>query len=121
AGIASTVLATALLAVGVVARAIGVGRAPWGNMYAFSITGAPIALVVQMVVVRTTTGRMLAVWVTGLVSVLLIAAVAVLYLPPGSPRPCWRRRFWRSGWWLALSVWGGLRGEICTSSPSPVR
>src|SRR5690625_4120381 len=57
AGIASTVLATALLAVGVVARAIGTGRAPWGNMYEFSITGALIALLVLLVVVRTQTAH----------------------------------------------------------------
>ncbi|HLR96020.1 MAG TPA: c-type cytochrome biogenesis protein CcsB [Jiangellaceae bacterium] len=98
AGIASTVLATALLAVGVVARAIGVGRAPWGNMYEFSITGALIALVVLLVVVRTTTGRMLAVWVTGLVSVLLIAAVTVLYVPPGELVPALRH------YWMILHV-----------------
>lgn len=98
AGIASTVLATALLAAGVVARAIGVGRAPWGNMYEFSITGALIALLVLMVIVRTATGRMLAVWVTGLVSVLLIAAVTVLYVPPGELVPALRH------YWMILHV-----------------
>src|SRR5919106_330800 len=82
-GFSVSVLATLLLAAGVVMRAIGVSRAPWGNMYEFSITASLVAAVVFLAVARTKVGRALAVWIVLLIFLALGLAVTVLYLPPG--------------------------------------
>ncbi|MFE5080491.1 c-type cytochrome biogenesis protein CcsB [Streptomyces mirabilis] len=44
-----TVLAWAVEAAGVVARALSVQRAPWGNMYEFSVTFSTVAVAVYLV------------------------------------------------------------------------
>jgi cytochrome c-type biogenesis protein CcsB len=44
-----TVLAWAVEAAGVLARALSVGRAPWGNMYEFNITFSTVAVAVFLV------------------------------------------------------------------------
>ncbi|WP_282693075.1 c-type cytochrome biogenesis protein CcsB [Streptomyces sp. CC208A] len=46
--VALTVLAFALEAVGVIARAVSVQRAPWGNMYEFSTTFSTVAVGVYL-------------------------------------------------------------------------
>ena len=48
--VALTVLGAAIHAVGVVTRAIGAGRVPWGNMYEFLTTGAFVAVAVFLLV-----------------------------------------------------------------------
>ncbi|MGH8776310.1 MAG: c-type cytochrome biogenesis protein CcsB [Jiangellaceae bacterium] len=97
-GFSVSVLATALLAVGVVMRAIAVSRAPWGNMYEFSITAALVASVVFLAVARTKAGRALAVWVVLLIFMTLALAATVLYVAPGPLLPALR------SYWLVVHV-----------------
>src|SRR5918994_1893526 len=97
-GFSVSVLATLLLAAGVVMRAIGVWRAPWGNMYEFSITASLVAAVVFLPVARTKVGRALAVWIVLLIFLALGLAVTVLYLPPRPLVPALR------SYWLGIHV-----------------
>ncbi|HSL38549.1 MAG TPA: c-type cytochrome biogenesis protein CcsB, partial [Arthrobacter sp.] len=48
--VALTVLGAAIHAAGVITRAIGAGRVPWGNMYEFLTTGAFVAVAVFLLV-----------------------------------------------------------------------
>src|SRR6185312_14249457 len=48
-GVALTVLATLILAAGVVARGMAAHRVPWGNMYEFCTTGALMVAVVYLI------------------------------------------------------------------------
>jgi cytochrome c-type biogenesis protein CcsB len=97
-GFSVSVLATLLLAAGVVMRAIGVSRAPWGNMYEFSITASLVAAVFFIAVARTKVGRALAVWIVLLIFLALGLAITVLYLPPGPLVPALR------SYWLVIHV-----------------
>ena len=97
-GFSVSVLATLLLAAGVVMRAIGVSRAPWGNMYEFSITASLVASVFFLAVARSRVGRALAVWIVLLIFLALGLAVTVLYLPPGPLVPALR------SYWLVIHV-----------------
>lgn len=72
-------LATALLLAGIVFRGVSAGRAPWGNMYEFSLTAAfAIAAVFLGISVKRDL-RWLGVFVDGLVLLTLGAAVTILY------------------------------------------
>jgi cytochrome c-type biogenesis protein CcsB len=97
-GYSVSVLATLLLGVGVVLRAVSVSRPPWGNMYEFSITAAFVAAIALLALARTRAGRALAVWVVLLVFATLSIAVTVLYLPPGPLVPALR------SYWLVVHV-----------------
>ncbi|WP_026874638.1 c-type cytochrome biogenesis protein CcsB [Jiangella gansuensis] len=97
-GRALLVLATVVLAAGVVMRGVGTGRTPWGNMYEFSITGALVASVVFLVLARTVVGRAVAVWAVLLIFVTLGLAVTLLYVPPGPLVPALR------SYWLVVHV-----------------
>ncbi|NDL57703.1 c-type cytochrome biogenesis protein CcsB [Phytoactinopolyspora mesophila] len=97
-GQAFLVLATGVLAVGVTMRAVGTGRAPWGNMYEFSITAALLASIVFLVMSRTAPGRAVAGWVVLFVFITLGLAVTVLYVPPGPLVPALR------SYWLVIHV-----------------
>ncbi|TDE10887.1 c-type cytochrome biogenesis protein CcsB [Jiangella asiatica] len=92
------VLATVVLAAGVTMRGIGTSRAPWGNMYEFSITGALVASLVFLVLARTVVGRAVAVWAVLLIFVTLGLAVTLLYVPPGPLVPALR------SYWLVVHV-----------------
>lgn len=93
-----SILATALLATGVLARALAVERAPWANMHEFSITGTLIAAVVFLGVGRTRVGRELAMWAVLLFVVTLALAVTVLYVAPGPLVPA------LDSYWLVIHV-----------------
>jgi cytochrome c-type biogenesis protein CcsB len=97
-GAALVTLATIVLAAGVVMRAVGTGRAPWGNMFEFSISAALIASVAVLVLLRKPSLRPLAIWVVLPVFVTLGLAVTVLYVPPGPLVPALR------SYWLVLHV-----------------
>lgn len=92
------VLATAVLAIGVLMRAFGTGRVPWGNMFEFSITGSLVASVVFLVVGRRPIGRAISAWVVLVVFVTLALAVTVLYVPPGPLVPALR------SYWMVVHV-----------------
>jgi cytochrome c-type biogenesis protein CcsB len=97
-GRALTLVATVVLAVGVVMRGVGTGRVPWGNMYEFSITGALVAAVAFLFLARTQAGRAVAGWIVLLIFVVLGLAVTVLYVAPGPLTPALRH------YWLVIHV-----------------
>lgn len=74
-----TVLAFLLHAAGVAARGMSVHRAPWGNMYEFSITGAVVVTAVYLAVLLRRDVRYLGTFVIGPVLLTLGLAVTVLY------------------------------------------
>lgn len=97
-GLSVSVLATALLAVGVLTRALAIERVPWGNMHEFSITGSLVAAVVFLSVARTKVGRALAVWLVLLLVLVLGMSVTVLYVAPGPLVPALQ------SYWLVIHV-----------------
>jgi cytochrome c-type biogenesis protein CcsB len=97
-GLSVTILATLLLAAGVLTRTLAIERAPWGNMYEFSITGALVASVVFVATARTRAGRAAAVWLVLLLLITVGLAVSVLYVPPGPLVPALQ------SYWLVLHV-----------------
>ena len=97
-GLSVSVLATALLAAGVLTRALAIERVPWGNMHEFSITGAFVAAVVFLSFARTRLGRALAVWLVLTLILVLGLAVTVLYVAPGPLVPALQ------SYWLVIHV-----------------
>jgi cytochrome c-type biogenesis protein CcsB len=73
-GVALSVLATVILAAGVVARGMAAHRVPWGNMYEFCTTGALMVAVVYLIALTRKDLRFLGSFVIGLVVIMLIAA-----------------------------------------------
>lgn len=72
-------LATLLLGVAIIARGVSAGRAPWGNMYEFSLMSAfAVAAVFLGISVRRDI-RWLGLFIAGAVLLTLGAAVTVLY------------------------------------------
>jgi cytochrome c-type biogenesis protein CcsB len=74
-----TWLAFALHAAGVLARGASVQRAPWGNMYEFSVSGAVVVTGVYLVVLMRRDLRYLGTFVIGPVLLTLGLAVTVFY------------------------------------------
>lgn len=96
-GIALTVVATGLLVLGVVTRALASERVPWGNMYEFGLTGVSIALVVYLVLVRITSVQWIAPLVTGFGLAILGLAWSA-YVPAGPLVPALH------SYWLVIHV-----------------
>lgn len=97
-GLSVSVLATALLAAGVLIRALAIERVPWGNMHEFSITGSLVAAVVFLSFARTRLGRALAVWLVLALILVLGLSVTVLYVAPGPLVPALQ------SYWLVIHV-----------------
>lgn len=75
-----TVLAFVVQLAGVIARAASVGRAPWGNMYEFSITFTTVAVGLYLALLALKKNvRWLGLFLTTTVLLLLGLAVTVLY------------------------------------------
>ncbi|MBT0767753.1 c-type cytochrome biogenesis protein CcsB [Kineosporia sp. J2-2] len=74
-----TWLAFALHVGGVVTRGLSVDRAPWGNMYEFSISGAMVVIGVYLISLWRADLRFLGTFVVGPVLLSLGLAVAVFY------------------------------------------
>ncbi|SEF09587.1 c-type cytochrome biogenesis protein CcsB [Jiangella alba] len=91
-------LATLVLAVGVTMRGLGTERAPWANMYEFSITGALVASIVFLVLARTVVGRVVAVWAVLLIFMTVGLAATFLYVSPGPVQPALQ------SYWLVIHV-----------------
>jgi len=96
---ALTVLATALLLLGVVCRGVAAGRAPWGNMYEFSTMCSLVVLLVFLGVCRRRPAlRYLGVFVVLPVLLTLGLAITVLYVPAGPLVPALK------SYWLLIHV-----------------
>ncbi len=96
------VLATLLLAGGVVARGLAAGRTPWGNMYEFSITGALVAALAYLLLRRRYPLDAVGVWLVAVVLLTLGLAVTVLYVPVGPLLPALR------SYWLVIHVFAAI-------------
>ena len=96
--VALTVLGAAIHAAGVLTRAVGAGRVPWGNMYEFLTTGAFVAVAVFLVVLIRRDLRFLGTFVVGLVIIMLVAASVAFWTPVGHLVPALQ------SYWLVIHV-----------------
>lgn len=96
--VALTVLGAAIHAAGVLTRAVGAGRVPWGNMYEFLTTGAFVAVAVFLVVLIRRDLRFLGTFVVGLVIIMLVAASVAYWTPVGHLVPALQ------SYWLVIHV-----------------
>lgn len=96
-GLSLTVLSTALLGGGVLARGLAAERVPWGNMYEFSLVGALVVLLVYLGLVVRAGIAWLAPIVTGFAVVVLGLSI-LAYVPPGPLVPA------LDSYWLVLHV-----------------
>jgi cytochrome c-type biogenesis protein CcsB len=78
---ALTILYFLILFVGVLARGLSAGRAPWGNMYEFSITGALTFTFAYLVASLKFEVRWLGILITFASLLTLGTAVTLLYVP----------------------------------------
>ncbi|CAN7507571.1 c-type cytochrome biogenesis protein CcsB [Arthrobacter sp. LjRoot14] len=96
--VALTVLGAVIHAAGVVTRALGAGRVPWGNMYEFLTTGAFVAVAVFLLVLIRRDLRFLGTFVIGLAIIMLVAASVAYWTPVGHLVPALQ------SYWLIIHV-----------------
>ena len=96
--VALTVLGALIHGAGVVTRALGAGRVPWGNMYEFLTTGAFVALAVFLLVLIRRDLRFLGTFVVGLAIIMLVAASVAYWTPVGHLVPALQ------SYWLIIHV-----------------
>ncbi|WP_426979197.1 c-type cytochrome biogenesis protein CcsB [Pseudarthrobacter sp. O4] len=96
--VAVTVLGAAIHAAGVITRALGAGRVPWGNMYEFLTTGAFVAVAVFLLVLIRRDLRFLGTFVIGLAIIMLVAAAVAFWTPVGHLVPALQ------SYWLIIHV-----------------
>ena len=106
-GISLSWLAFALLLAGVVLRGVWAGRAPWGNMYEFSITAALGVLGVYLIANTRVDLRWLGLFVVIPVLLTLGVAVTVLYTEAAQLVPALK------SYWLVIHV---LAAIICSGA-----
>ncbi|CAB4887659.1 unannotated protein [freshwater metagenome] len=106
-GISLTWLAFVLLLVGVVLRGVWAGRAPWGNMYEFSITAALGVLAVFLIANTRTDLRWLGIFIVIPVLLTLGVAVTVLYTEAAQLVPALK------SYWLVIHVFAAI---ICSGA-----
>ena len=99
-GVSLTVLAFLTHLVGVVARALAAGRAPWGNMFEFATTGALAVTLAYLVVLRLYRTRWLGLLVAAFVTTVLGVAMLTptIYVAPGPLVPALH------SYWLVIHV-----------------
>ena len=95
---AMMILGFLLLLAGVIARGLSAGRAPWGNMYEFSITGALAFTAAYLGALRKYDLRWLGLFVSISVLLALGTAVTVLYVPSAPLVPALKSA------WLVIHV-----------------
>lgn len=96
--VALTILGVLIHAAGVITRAIGAGRVPWGNMYEFLTTGAFVAVAVFLLVLIRRDLRFLGTFVVGLAVIMLVAASVAYWTPVGHLVPALQ------SYWLIIHV-----------------
>lgn len=96
--VALTILGVLIHAAGVLTRAIGSGRVPWGNMYEFLTTGAFVAVAVFLLVLIRRDLRFLGTFVVGLAIIMLVAASVAYWTPVGHLVPALQ------SYWLIIHV-----------------
>ncbi|MDD2818304.1 MAG: c-type cytochrome biogenesis protein CcsB [Candidatus Nanopelagicales bacterium] len=106
-GVSLSWLAFALLLTGVVLRGVWAGRAPWGNMYEFSITAALSVLGVYLIANTRVDLRWLGLFVVIPVLLTLGVAVTVLYTEAAQLVPALK------SYWLVIHVFAAI---ICAGA-----
>ena len=96
--VALTWLAFLLHLAAVVTRGLSAGRAPWGNMYEFSVAGAAVVTGTFLAVLQRRDIRYLGTFVVGPVLLTLGLAVTVLYTPSAQLVPALQ------SYWLVIHV-----------------
>jgi cytochrome c-type biogenesis protein CcsB len=96
--VALTVLGALIHGAGVITRALGAGRVPWGNMYEFLTTGAFVAVAVFLLVLIRRDLRFLGTFVVGLAIIMLVAASVAYWTPVGHLVPALQ------SYWLIIHV-----------------
>lgn len=96
--VALTVLGALIHGAGVVTRALGAGRVPWGNMYEFLTTGAFVAVAVFLLVLVRRDLRFLGTFVVGLAIIMQVAASVAYWTPVGHLVPALQ------SYWLIIHV-----------------
>lgn len=94
----TTWLGTALLLVAIVLRGIAAGRAPWANMYEFTLVGSFVALAVFLGVSTRRDVRFLGAFVTGLAVLFLVLGLNVFYVAATGLQPALQ------SYWLVIHV-----------------
>lgn len=89
---------TLLLLAGIVTRGLAAGRAPWANMYEFTLVSVFIAAAVFLGIQRKHDVRYLGTFLAGLSVLFLFLALTVLYLEPASVQPALQN------YWLVIHV-----------------
>ncbi|HEV6951980.1 MAG TPA: c-type cytochrome biogenesis protein CcsB [Promicromonospora sp.] len=97
-GMSVTWLASALLLVAVVLRGIAAGRAPWANMYEFTVVGAFVAVTVFAVVSTRRDVRFLGAFVTFLGAIFLVTAQTRFFVEAMGVQPALQK------YWLVIHV-----------------
>ncbi|MDJ0319280.1 c-type cytochrome biogenesis protein CcsB [Pseudarthrobacter sp. PS3-L1] len=96
--VAVSILGVLIHAAGVLTRAVGSGRVPWGNMYEFLTTGAFVAVAVFLLALIRRDLRFLGTFVLGLAVVMLTAASVAYWTPVGHLVPALQ------SYWLIIHV-----------------
>ncbi|MDQ0767806.1 cytochrome c-type biogenesis protein CcsB [Pseudarthrobacter defluvii] len=96
--VALTILGAVIHGAGVVTRALGAGRVPWGNMYEFLTTGAFLVAAVFLLSLIRRDLRFLGTFVVGLVIIMLVAASVAFWTPVGHLVPALQ------SYWLVIHV-----------------
>jgi cytochrome c-type biogenesis protein CcsB len=94
----TTVLGLALHAVAVVLRGVAAGRAPWANMYEFTLVGTLVAVVVLLGVLRRRDLPFVGVLVTGFTVLALAAGLLVFFIRADGVQPA------LDSYWLVIHV-----------------
>ncbi|MFB9653420.1 c-type cytochrome biogenesis protein CcsB [Pseudarthrobacter sp. NPDC092184] len=97
-GVALTMLGALIHGAGVVTRALGAGRVPWGNMYEFLTTGAFVVAAVFLLALIRRDLRFLGTFVIGLVIIMQVAASVAYWTPVGHLVPALQ------SYWLIIHV-----------------
>ena len=94
----TTVLGLALHAVAVVLRGVAAGRAPWANMYEFTLVGTLVAVVVLLGVLRRRDLPFVGVLVTGFTVLALAVGLLVFFIRADGVQPA------LDSYWLVIHV-----------------
>ncbi|KRC37090.1 c-type cytochrome biogenesis protein CcsB [Oerskovia sp. Root918] len=97
-GISTGWLGTILLLAAIVTRGIAAGRAPWANMYEFTLVGAFVAMAVFLGVSLRRDVRFLGAFVTGLSVLFLVVAQNSFFLDATGVQPALQ------SYWLVIHV-----------------
>jgi len=94
----TTILGLLLHGAGIVLRGIAAGRAPWANMYEFTLVGSFVAVAVFLVTQVRREVRFLGAIITGLAVLALGTALSVFYIAADGVQPALQ------SYWLLIHV-----------------